>query len=202
MKNRRPLVIVCIKNALLAVIVVIAVAFIALQWLDFYTRHGRQVAVPNVKGMSVEEAAPFFARKSLQYAVVDSTHVRNKPAGSILETVPPVETHVKEGRTIYLTVNSVIAQKQAVPQVMDLSQRQAEAMLRSLGFEKVRIRVVPGAYKGLVTGLQTSQGVDLAAGSYISADTPLVLLVSSGRVESFLLDGEIDAMENPENYDY
>jgi beta-lactam-binding protein with PASTA domain len=117
----------------------------------------------------------------LQYVVVDSMHVRNKPAGSILEIVPPAGTNVKEGRTIYLTVNALTARMLIVPQVTDMSQRQAESILRSLGFENIRTRTVPDAYKDLVTGLQTIGGADLVAGSSVPADVSLVLLVGSGQ---------------------
>ncbi|GHV55593.1 PASTA domain-containing protein [Bacteroidia bacterium] len=185
-----------VKNILIALVILVVLIFIVLQWLDIYTRHGKQVAVPDIKGMRVEQAAPFLTPK-LQYAVVDSMYVRNKPAGSILETVPPVGTNVKEGRTIYLTVNSTTAQLLTIPQVMDISQRQAEAILRSLGFENIRIRMVPGAYKELVTGLEMGAGTSVVPGNRIPANTPLVLLVSSGQAEIFIPD-DTTLIEEPE----
>ncbi|MDR2683508.1 MAG: PASTA domain-containing protein [Dysgonamonadaceae bacterium] len=187
------------KHTVIALAILIVLVFIVLQWLDVYTRHGKQVAIPDVKGMHVEEAAPFLTQQSLQYVIVDSMYVRNKPAGTILETVPPVGTHVKEGRTIYLTINSYTAQMLAVPQVTDMSQRQAEATLRSTGFEKIYIRMVPGAYRDLVVGLQTSGGLALTAGRHVPANSSLVLLVSSGQVETGMPDDtEFFPEETPE----
>ncbi|MDR2805948.1 MAG: PASTA domain-containing protein [Dysgonamonadaceae bacterium] len=188
MQNWKILATVYVKNVLIAVVILIVLIFIVLQWLNIYTRHGKQVVVPDVKGMQVEQAAPFFLQQSLQYAVVDSMYVRNKPAGSILETVPPVGTNVKEGRTIYLTVNSVMAKMLIVPQVTNMSQRQAEAILQSLGFESIQIRVMPGAYRDLVIGLQNSKGADLVAGKHIPVNTSLILLVSSGQASLFMPD--------------
>jgi len=191
-----------VKNVLIALTILIVLVFVVLQWLNFYTRHGKQVAVPDVKGMQVEQAAPFFTEKTLQYLVVDSIYIRNKPAGSILETVPPVGTNVKEGRTIYLTVNSSSVGLLTVPQVTDMSGRQAEAILRSLGFGNIRTRIVPGAYRDLVTGLESIGGNPVAAGSRIPAATVLVLLVNSGQEEILISEEGESPIEEPEEYWY
>jgi beta-lactam-binding protein with PASTA domain len=195
MKRRSIFANVFLINALIAMAVLALTAIVVLQWLDIYTRHGKQVAVPDIKGLQIAEAAAFLARQSLHYTVVDSMYVRNRPAGSILETVPPVGTHVKEGRTIYLTVNSMFAQQLTIPQVMDMSQRQAEAILRSVGFENIHARPVPGAYKDLVTGLIAADGTALQAGHRVPASGGLILLVSSGyagTTEGALLSEEPD----------
>lgn len=38
----------------------------------------------------------------------------------------------------------------AIPELKDVSRRQAEAQLNSLGFTRITIEEVPAAYKGLV----------------------------------------------------
>lgn len=206
MQSRNILVNAYVKNILIALVILMALIFIVLQGLSVYTHHGKQVDVPDVKGMQVEQAVPFLIRKSLHYEIVDSMHVRNKPAGSILETVPPVGTNVKEGRTIYLTVNSITSRMLTVPQLLDdkgfpsMSQRQAEAMLRSLGFETIRIRLVPESGKDLTVGLQTAEGTALVAGNRIPANTSLVLLVSSGERQIYVPNDSITIPEDPEEY--
>jgi beta-lactam-binding protein with PASTA domain len=181
MKGRNILANMYVKNLLVALGIVLLLVFAVLQGLNVYTHHGKQVAVPDVKGLQVGQAGPILLQTALRYTVVDSLYVRNRPAGSILETVPPVGMNVKEGRTIYLTINAVTAKVMALPQVVDMSQRQAEATLRSLGFETVRIRTVPGAYRGLVTGLVAADGTSLVAGRMVPVSTVLILLVSSGQ---------------------
>ena len=174
---------VYVKNLLLALATVLLLIFLVLSWLNVYTKHGKEVVVPEeVKGMQVAEAAIFFKKATLNYIVIDSIFYKNRPIGSIVETVPPVGTRVKEGRTIYLTVNSGTARMLVVPAVKDMSQRQAITALNALGFESVQIKLVPDAYRDLVLGLE-SRGSSLSPGSRISADTPLTLLVSSGEGE-------------------
>ena len=191
-----------VKNILIAVAVLVALVFIVMQWLNIYTHHGKQVTVPEIKGMQVKEATELLARKSLQYTIVDSMYVRNKPAGSILEITPPAGTNVKEGRTVYLTVNSVAAQLLTVPNVIDLSRQQAEMKLRSLGFETIRIRLEPGIHKDLVTGLENTGGTTINAGSRIPASTSLVLLVCSGEGDPLFLEGNTTPSEDLDEFWY
>ena len=168
-----------IRNLLLAIFVVVVIINLTFWWLDVYTRHGKAVEVPDVKGLQVQDAAPFFERKSLRYAVIDSVFRRDAIPGSILETLPPIGTKVKEGRIVYVTINSFTAQMLTLPEVKDMSQRQAYAMLQSMGFESVQVRSVPGSYRDLVLGIE-SLGKEMESGQRVPTNTPLTILVSSG----------------------
>ena len=185
-----------LSHLLLAIIVVCVIVAGLRIWLNGYTNHGKVVEVPNVKGLKMEDAIPLLEGRTLQYAVVDSLFVKNATPGTILETTPPVGASVKEGRTIYITINSFNAQKITVPDVIGLSQRQGKSMLQSLGFESIDIRLVPGAYRDLIEGLE-SGGKMLDAGTKVPSNTPLLLLVSSG-IEVFSPFGEENVEEETE----
>ena len=166
-------------HLLLATFIVCAIIAGLLYWLNVYTNHGKAVIIPDIKGLKVEDAIPLLEGKTLQYVIIDSMFVKNATPGTILETTPPIGASVKEGRTIYITVNSLSALKIAIPDVIDLSQRQGTSMLRSLGFESIDTKLVPGAYNDLIVGLE-SRGQKVDAGTKLPSNTPLVLLVSSG----------------------
>lgn len=168
-----------VKNLLLAIAVFLLLIFAVLKWLDVYTRHGQEVEVPVVKGMQVGDAVPFFENRSLKCLVIDSIFDKYALPGSIVETFPPMGSHVKEGRTIYITINSITAQLIAVPDVKEMSQRQALATLRSLGFENVQVKEVPGRYRDLVQGVELL-GATVQPGDKLKGNSPLSLLVSSG----------------------
>jgi len=183
-----------VKNLLGLIIASILLVVVILFWLSYYTQHGKSVAIPEVKGLSVEKAAPFFTGKNLHYLVVDSVFIKNAVPGSIAETTPPVGSMVKKGRTIYLKIISCLPPLITLPDVKDSSQRQALAILRSLGFESIEIKMVPGVYIDLVMGLE-SKGVAIDAGQHVSADTPLSLLVSSGSADIVPLDNPVDSTD-------
>jgi len=184
-----------IRNLLGLILVSILLTITVLIWLSHYTQHGEAVEVPDVKGISVEKAAPFFTSRTLKYSVVDSVFIKNAVPGSIAETTPAIGTMVKKGRTIYLKIISCLPPLITLPDVKDSSQRQALAMLRSLGFESIGIKMVPGAYTDLVMGLE-SKGVAVDAGQRFSADTPLSLLVSSGSGDVVPLDNSSDSIDS------
>lgn len=180
-----------IWNLLCLILVTVVLVSAVLIGLNIYTQHGKAVEVPDVKGISVENAEPLFTKKNLSYLVVDSIFIKNAIPGSIVETTPPVGSMVKEGRTIYLKVNAYLPQFITIPDLKDTSLRQSLATLRSLGFENIETKTVPGVYKELVLGLE-SKGVAMEAGQRVPANTPLSLLVSSGS-------GDIFPLENPED---
>ena len=116
-------------NLIAMMAVVILLLFGVLKWLDVYTRHGEAVVVPDVKGMTVGEAEMLLRNHGLVCVVSDSNYVKNKPAGSILELNPSAGQKVKEGRTIYLTINTLDVPLRLVPDVADNSSvRQAQGM--------------------------------------------------------------------------
>lgn len=170
-------------NLLLAVVITIAVVIGVLSWLDHYTRHNQAVVVPDVKGLTVEKAVPFFESNGLRYNVIDSVFSKDVSPGSIVELVPSAGSKVKEGRIIFITVNALTSQMAALPEVEDLSFRQAYALLKAAGFTSIEIVYRSGEYKDLALGVQTD-GRTLMPGEHVPLSAPLQLLVSSGNEDA------------------
>lgn len=160
--------------------------------LDIYTRHGRTVTVPDLRGKSLQEAQRILAEAGLDYEVNDSTFSRTAIPGTIREVVPAPGSEVKAGRLLFIAINGFSQRKQTIPRYKDQSARQILALLKALGFEQVDQRVVPGGYVGSVVGLQTSAGRIVEEGSQLPIDTRLVLLVAGKVVDTLGLDKYID----------
>jgi len=168
-----------VKNIFFAILVSI-VLFSGLNWwLNKYTRHGQAVVVPDVKGLSVSEAAAFFNNSNLRYEVVDSVYNKGVKPGSIIETVPTAGTKVKEQRNIYITINAYSSRTSIIPEVKDQSLRQAIAKLNAVEFKNIQIKRIPAPWKDLVIGLE-HKGRKVNAGERLPLDSKLVLLVSDG----------------------
>jgi len=170
---------IIVKNLVLVILLVIVLVFGISWWLNVYTQHGKSVEIPNVKNLKLELAKPLFEANNLYYQVIDSTYNKMVSPGTIIETIPPVGSKVKKGRTIYIRLNSYSAGMISVPDVRDVSQRQATAMLKALGFEKINTRWVDGQYQDLVMGLEY-RGRMLQIKDKVPADAVLTLLVSLG----------------------
>ncbi|NBN99598.1 MAG: PASTA domain-containing protein, partial [Flavobacteriia bacterium] len=92
---------------LFAIVVLIVLIFTIISLvLNSYTRHGESLTVPDIKGIHIKDAITILEQKKLRYEVIDSLYFDDKPKLSILEQNPQPQSKVKEGRIIYLTINS------------------------------------------------------------------------------------------------
>ena len=166
-------------NILVMIVAVVLIVFGVMKWLDVYTRHGEAVVVPDVKGMTVDEASKMFRNHGLVCVVSDSTYVKNKAAGIVLDANPGAGQKVKEGRTIYLTINTLSIPLRAVPDVADNSSlRQAEARILASGFKLAEIQYIPGE-KDWVYGVKY-KGRQLSIGEKVPTGAVLTLMVGDG----------------------
>lgn len=113
--------------------------------LDRFTRHGMAIVVPDVKGMSVTEAQSTFERYGLLSTVADSIYVKSEEPGRVLDYTPFTGKRVKEGRIIYLTINTNNIPLRTIPDVAgNSSVRQAHARLIAAGFKLSKDESVSG----------------------------------------------------------
>lgn len=181
-------------NVIAMIVVVCVVLFVVLKGLDVYTRHGEAVVVPDIKGMQIEEAEAFLRNHGLTCLVSDSSYVKNKPAGSVLELAPAAGQKVKEGRTIYLTINTLDVPMRAVPDVADNSSvRQAQAKILASGFKLAESQVVSGE-KDWVYGVKY-QGRQLRTGDKVPAGATLTLMVGNGVADDLHENDSIQVVE-------
>lgn len=169
-------------NLFLMAIVSVGLVFGTLAWLDSYTRHNEAVVVPDVKGLTVPKAAEFFTSNGLRYSVIDSVFSKSVAPGAIVDLKPEVGAKVKEGRIVYITVNALSAQTAVLPDVQDLSFRQAYALLKASGFTKIEVVYRKGVYDDLSLGVENNAYV-LSPGSSIPLTAPLELIVSKIDLE-------------------
>ena len=134
-------------NLLAMVIVVLLLCLGVGYGLDFYTHHGEGIEVPELKGMRYQKAYLLLEEKGLNIVVSDSGYNKALPADCILAQVPGHGQKVKEGHTIYVTVNSPSSPTFAIPDIVDNSSlREAEAKLTAMGFRLMPTQRVSGAY--------------------------------------------------------
>lgn len=192
---KNPLII----NLFLMLVLSVGLLFGTLAWLDDYTRHNEAVVVPDVKGLTVPKAAEFFTSNGLRYSVVDSVFSKTVAPGAIVDLKPEVGAKVKEGRIVYITVNALSAQTAVLPNVQDLSFRQAYALLKASGFTNIEVVYRKGVYDDLSLGVENNAHL-LSAGSNIPLTAPLDLIVSKIDLEeptdSTLIEDTVETNEN------
>jgi beta-lactam-binding protein with PASTA domain len=165
---------------LLVAAVATGILFGVFYALDVYTHHNEAVVVPDVRGLTVDEVSYFLASKKLRFNVVDSIATSSVPPGTVAEMLPAPGAKVKEGRIVFLTVHSPNARLRGVPDVSDLSVREAEELMKSMEFYAVQRKYVPGDYRDLVVGLELG-GRILEPGERALPGAAINLLVEDGR---------------------
>lgn len=121
-------------NLTLIVVVLALLVIISYIALAVGTRHGMRRTVPDFTGLALKDAQYYASERGLKLIINDSLYVPAYPGGMVLEQLPKGGVDVKEGRKIYITINSFTQKKLPMPFVAGRSLRQAKNMLESAGF--------------------------------------------------------------------
>lgn len=144
---------------IIAVLLILALAVLYFYaYLPGTTNHGETITVPNIEGRSMEDAQAFLAQHDLRYEVSDSSYSSEHEPLAVLKQYPHPGSKVKEDRKIYLTLNRKTPPIVPLPNLVDISVINADALLRSNELRRGKIQLVPGPfnivkemkYKGLV----------------------------------------------------
>ena len=169
---------------LIAMVLVIFALLVGVNYgLDWYTHHGEGIRVPNIEGMSISKARTMIEESGLIIVVTDSGYNKRLPADCVLAQNPGPGTYVKEGHTIYVTVNSPSSPSFPIPDVVDNSSyREAEAKLMAIGFKLLPPQYVMGE-KDWVYGI-LCRGRRVSTGDQVSIETPLTLIIGNGQYDA------------------
>jgi beta-lactam-binding protein with PASTA domain len=178
-KLKRILVNPFFVSIIVLLFLLITLFFGTLYWLDNYTNHGEEIVVPDLKGMGEQEVAQRLSDKKLQYEIIDSVFVKGKKPGTVMEQTPEAGSKVKEERTIYLIINARSPRKIVLPDLRDVSLRQAEAIITSIGLKVGNYEYVPSEYKDLVQDVKY-ENLIAPPGTRITEGAAITLLVGKG----------------------
>jgi beta-lactam-binding protein with PASTA domain len=168
--------------AFVGLFIFLELVFLALR---VYTRHGQALTVPNFIGLTLEEVGRMADQKSLRFEVIDSVFTQGQAPGTIIAQNPSSDTKVKANRTIFLTINAINPAKIEMPNVVDVSLRQAEAILQTNGLRVGYKHYVPYFAKDYVLR-QLYHNHDVAPGKKVikGSAIDLVLGIGAGDVNT------------------
>lgn len=170
-----------ILNLVAMAVVAFLLLGLAMVVLNLYTRHGKAIEMPEVRGMTQEQAKQRLAKDHLWMEITDSIYTPGEVPGIVLETTPKAGTLIKNRRTIYVTVNTMSVRSITIPKFEGLSARSVEQVLRGAGFSQVSVVLVPSPHDQLVLRMLDNKGRYLMSGDRVPYTTPLVLEVGSAE---------------------
>ncbi len=176
--------------------------------LKIYTDHGRAYAVPDLKGLTVEEAEMVTNARNLRYKISDSVFISHEARGTVIDQNPMPNFRVKENRTIFLTINAMNPERVPMPDVTGVSLRQARAIIETQGLEVGRLIYVPDIAlnnvlrqqyenREIKPGEMVARGdsIDLVLGeglSTITTSVPDLLYMNQEEARSRILESSLN----------
>jgi beta-lactam-binding protein with PASTA domain len=137
-------------NTLIILVILYLISWLGSLMLSSYTRHGESLTLPNLKGLGFEEVQQILEQKKLRYIITDTAFIDSLPKGSVIEQNPLPNTKVKEGRFIYITLNSNSSVGVLMPNLINNSLRFAETVLNSSGLKLGTVIYKPDIAAGAV----------------------------------------------------
>ena len=161
-------------NVTAAVALIAILVGVLVFGLRKYTQHGVEITVPKITTMHIAEANILAEAEGLRVEVIDSTYSTKVPLGTIVK--------VKSGRTIYVIQNARFRRPVIIPELRDISYRQAEATIKSLGLGIAEIVYEPSTYKNIILDVRLNDS-SLVAGARLEEGTQVTLVVGKGKGE-------------------
>lgn len=166
----------------LALLAIVLLSFLVLKWLKSSTKHGEFVEVPDFSKMSVMEMRDAVEEAGLRYQILDSSNYNPEyPRFSILEQDPPAGNKVKSNRKIYFTVNPSGYKKVTVPDIIQVTQRNATSMLRAVGLDVQRVTYVDELGKDMVYNMK-HKGKYIKPGDKLPKTSKIELICGNGTI--------------------
>lgn len=167
-----------VKNILLAIVALAAVIVLFSFALNLFTNHNRVITVPDLTGMTVEEAHRAASSVGVKTGIMDSVFVKRMARGAVFSQNPKAGERVKKGRRIFLTINSVTARKVRMPNLVGYSMRQAKAELNAKGLNLGKLIYVSdiatnNVLKQLYHNMDIRPGTSIESGSDIDLQVGL-----------------------------
>lgn len=171
-------------GVLLSLIITFSVGiFLVIFYLYIYlpnaTNHGETITVPSIEGLSLTELEEFLGKRNLRYAVNDSSYTDDYPPLTVLRQFPAPGSKIKENRVIYISLNRVTPPSVPLPNLVDGSLINAEAVLRGNELKRGKIQLVRGPFLNLVKDMMYN-GEKILPGTRIPKGSIIDLVVEDG----------------------
>lgn len=169
-----------LRNIVMAICLVLVFLFFVTIVMNFMTRHGQRIIVPDFAGKTVSEVKNIANEMDINVEVIDSLYIPKEIAGAVLDQSPNAGMGVKKGRKIFLVINAEKPRMEIIPYVSGYSLRQAKNILENKGFEIAKLVYKEDLATNNVLG-ESYKGTPIMSGSSIKAELGSGVVLTVGR---------------------
>lgn len=167
------------KHLIIALALTVVLLVVVLFSLNSYTRHGKAIEMPDLTGQQLEELTEWKDQGILDFVVTDSVHTDEMPGGAVFMQDPYPGSMIKKGRKVYITLVARSEEKISLPDLTDLTVRQAMAVLENYGLTVDSLIFVPDVGKTVIS--TQINGEEAESGKKIAKGTKVQLVVGRGK---------------------
>lgn len=165
-----------VRNLILAVAAVLVFVTLVSVFLNLGTQHGREIEVPDFTNLSWSEARKVASDRGVRVILADSVYVKRLKPGVVYLQTPEAGAHVKRGRRVRLTTNTLVPKEVEMPSLVGYSMRQAKAELARHGLTLGRLIYTRDIATNSVLRQQRG-GVDIKPGTILASGTTINLVL-------------------------
>ena len=159
-------------NLLAIVVLSFVLLWLTIKLLNAYTRHGKIYEMPDFSGLTTQEVERMYG-KDYNFILIDSVYSKTQEPGSIVQQDPLPGSKVKQGRNVYYIIVAKTPERTTMPNLNNLSLRQAIVMLESSGLEVKELEYVEHFARNAICeqrydGFVIKPGTEIVKGSKIT----------------------------------
>ena len=166
-------------NILAGVVLLLLLLLLFLGSLALLTQHGKTIRIPTVTGLSYTEAKKSLEGQGFEVQIQDSVYSDTMRPLQVVKQFPEAESQVKINRTIYLTINRSQAPFIQMPNLVSMSFRNAEMVLRQYGLKIGDTIFKPDFARNSVLE-QQFKGAAIKPGTQIQQGSAITLVLGNG----------------------
>jgi len=165
-----------VRNLILAVAAVLVFVTLVSLFLSLGTQHGKEIEVPDFTNLTWSEARKVASDRGVRVILADSVYVKRLKPGVVYLQTPEAGAHVKRGRRVRLTTNTLVPKEVEMPSLVGYSMRQAKAELARHGLTLGRLIYTRDIATNSVLHQQRG-GVDIKPGTVLASGTTINLVL-------------------------
>ncbi len=155
--------------------VLYAMFFVSLGWI---THHSEHVVMPNVLGQDMNTAIKQMEDMTFEVIVDSAYEPKIKPL-TVLKQIPDSGSVVKKNRTVFITVNKIQPPLTPMPNLISLSYRSAEMILKNNKLIPGDTTYKPDIAQGAVLQ-QSYKGIEVKPGQMIPQGSRINMVLGDG----------------------
>lgn len=166
-------------NIVAGIALLLLLLLLFLGSLALLTQHGKTMKIPSVTGLSYADAKKTLELQGFGVQIQDSVYSDTMPPLRVVKQFPEADNLVKVNRTVYLTINRSEAPFVQMPNLVSMSFRNADMILRQYGLRLEDTVFKPDFARNSVLD-QLYKGETIKPGTQIRQGSSITLVLGSG----------------------